>query len=90
MAEWIPPPVGGTRVVAGSTPPPRFDLHNKKVLVTGGAGFVGHNFIKTLVGQFNCHVTVIDNLWRGTLDNLKGLIDVSRLTTLLALTEPSL
>jgi hypothetical protein len=45
---WVPPPVGGTRVEQKTLPPaPRFDLHGKNVLVTGGAGFVGHNFIKT-------------------------------------------
>ena len=77
---WIPPPVGGTRVEQRTNPPaPRFDLNGKNVLVTGGAGFVGHNFIKTLVGKFGCNVTVIDNLWRGSLSNLEGLIDVRSL-----------
>jgi len=70
-------------------PPPSFDLRGKKVLVTGGAGFVGHNFIRVLVKQFNCKVTVIDNLWRGSLDNLKGLIDVSQDFIKGDLTEPS-
>jgi UDP-glucose 4-epimerase len=32
-----------------------------RVLVTGGAGFIGHHLLKRLF-QLNCHVTVIDNL----------------------------
>jgi len=78
--------VGGTRVTAGTVPAPRVDLRNKKVLVTGGAGFVGHNFIRVLRRDFNCHVVVIDNLWRGSLSNLDGLIDVSWLALTCVLT----
>lgn len=33
----------------------------KKVLVTGGLGFVGHNLVKTLLHDYNCKVLVIDN-----------------------------
>ncbi|MDT5009812.1 MAG: dTDP-glucose 4,6-dehydratase [Mycobacterium sp.] len=47
-----------------------------RIIVTGGAGFIGSNFVRSLVeGQFPKlgveHVTVIDNLtYAGTLDNL--------------------
>jgi len=41
-----------------------------KVLVTGGAGFIGSALVKRLVGDGR-QVRVIDNLWRGNLDNLK-------------------
>ncbi len=37
-------------------------IKNKKVLVTGGAGFVGHNLVKSLVNDYNCKVVVIDDL----------------------------
>lgn len=40
----------------------RNKIKNKKIVVTGGAGFIGHNLVKTLVNSYNCEVTVIDNL----------------------------
>ncbi len=36
-------------------------LNNKKVLVTGGLGFVGHNLVKRLLHEFNCQVIVVDD-----------------------------
>lgn len=42
-----------------------------KVLVTGGAGFIGSNLIKGLVADKNIHVRVLDDLSAGTLNNLK-------------------
>ncbi|ABQ25872.1 NAD-dependent epimerase/dehydratase family protein [Geotalea uraniireducens] len=44
-------------------------LRNKRILVTGGAGFIGSALVKRLVNE-NATVDVIDNLWRGKLDNL--------------------
>ena len=45
-------------------------LAHRRIIVTGGAGFIGSHLVKALVEAEN-HVFVIDNLWRGTLDNLK-------------------
>jgi len=45
-----------------------------KLGVTGGAGFIGSNIVKLLVKQ-NHDVTVIDNLYRGKLENLKEVED---------------
>lgn len=42
----------------------------KKILVTGGAGMIGSNLVKKLVGQGNNLVVVVDNLWRGKLEYL--------------------
>jgi len=42
---------------------------NKKVLVTGGAGFIGSHLVEKLVKQ-HALVTVIDNLQNGTKENL--------------------
>ena len=36
----------------------------KKILITGGAGFIGSHLVKKLVGM-DYDVTVIDNLQRG-------------------------
>jgi len=40
-----------------------------KILVTGGAGMIGSNLVKRLVGSKH-EVVVIDNLWRGKLEYL--------------------
>lgn len=52
----------------------------KNILVTGGAGFIGANFIRLLLAQ-DKHVRIInlDALtYAGSLDNLKNLSDESR------------
>ena len=41
-----------------------------KILVTGGAGMIGSNLVARLIA-IGYKVTVIDNLWRGSIDNLK-------------------
>ena len=46
----------------------------KKVLVTGGAGFIGSHLVEALV-SFGCQVTVLDNLSSGNLDNLEPVRD---------------
>ena len=38
------------------------NLNNKKILVTGGAGFVGSNIVTILLGM-GAKVTVLDNLF---------------------------
>ena len=43
-----------------------------KVIVTGGAGFIGSHLVELLVKK-NYKVTVIDNLITGRVDNLKKL-----------------
>ena len=54
--------------------------HGKKVLVTGGAGFIGANLCERLV-PLHANVVVVDNLERGKLENLdkvKGDIEFIR------------
>ena len=46
----------------------------KHILVTGGAGFIGSNFIIRILGKLNCKVMNIDKLtYSGNLDNLSGV-----------------
>jgi nucleoside-diphosphate-sugar epimerase len=52
------------------------------VLVTGGAGMIGSNLVKRLVGR-GFRVSVVDNLWRGKIEYLLGedgspVIDLAR------------
>ena len=42
---------------------------NARVLVTGGAGFIGSHLVDFLVGK-GCHVTVLDNFRNGKSENL--------------------
>lgn len=49
------------------------DLSNKKILVTGGAGFVGSNLVKSLLEKYECKITVLDDLFSGSIKNLENL-----------------
>jgi dTDP-glucose 4,6-dehydratase len=53
-----------------------------KVLVTGGAGFIGSNFVRHALGAHpDWHVTTLDKLtYAGRLENLKGVLDNPRHT----------
>ncbi|MAG70183.1 MAG: GDP-mannose 4,6-dehydratase, partial [Acidobacteria bacterium] len=44
-----------------------------KVLVTGGAGFIGANLVRSLVHQLGIGVVVLDDLSFGYRSNLDGL-----------------
>lgn len=46
----------------------------KKILVTGGAGFLGSNLCKKLLNEGN-KVVAIDNLYTGRLENLQPLMN---------------
>jgi len=48
-------------------------MKNKKIVVTGGAGFIGSNLARHLSNENN-HVVVIDNLSTGHLKNIQDLI----------------
>jgi dTDP-glucose 4,6-dehydratase len=53
-----------------------------KVLVTGGAGFIGSNFVRhALESHPDWHVTTLDKLtYAGRLENLQGVLDGPRHT----------
>lgn len=50
----------------------------KKVMVTGGAGFIGHHLVERLLEE-GYHVVVLDNFSTGRRENLANLLN-SRLT----------
>lgn len=52
---------------------PRYDLTGKKVLVTGGAGFIGSRVVEHLVREGCGEIAVIDNMVRGRMGNLAGI-----------------
>lgn len=47
--------------------------NNKRVLVTGGAGFVGSHLCERLMND-GCDVICVDNLFSGSKDNIKHLM----------------
>jgi dTDP-glucose 4,6-dehydratase len=52
-----------------------------KVFVTGGAGFIGSNYVRHVLGASDDAVTVFDALtYAGNVDNLRGLDDDPRYT----------
>ena len=51
-------------------------MNQKKVLVTGGTGFIGSHLCKKLADQGN-YVICLDNNFTGSIDNIKNLIKES-------------
>jgi len=52
----------------------------KEILVTGGAGFIGSNFVRHIFcGHPGCRITVLDALtYAGNLENLEGILNQER------------
>ncbi|NCA84610.1 MAG: SDR family oxidoreductase [Clostridia bacterium] len=54
-------------------------LNNKKLLITGGAGFIGSNLIERFIGQNN-EIICLDNLATGKLKNIRRYFDHDKFT----------
>lgn len=50
---------------------------SKKVLITGGCGFIGSNLVKFLLDKTNWELVILDNLSSGNLEDLQTLDDFS-------------
>lgn len=51
-----------------------------RILVTGGAGFIGSNLVKELVKEQEHSIIILDNFHTGSLDNLKDVINSNMLS----------
>lgn len=51
---------------------------NKRVLVTGGASFIGSHLVDTLITERPSLIRVVDNLSSGKLENIQGHIDAGK------------
>ena len=49
-----------------------------KVVITGGAGFIGSNLIKKLLSQGTENICVIDDLSTGKIENIKSYLDTNK------------
>ena len=57
-------------------------MNNKRILITGGAGFIGSNLIKTISSKYpNCEITVMDNFFTGKRENIPDGITVVSAST---------
>jgi UDP-glucose 4-epimerase len=50
-------------------------IQNSKILVTGGAGFIGSYVVEELLRYNPVKIIIVDNLIRGSLENMKGFAD---------------
>lgn len=57
-------------------------LKNKRILITGGAGFVGSFVAEQLLDEDPKEIIIIDNLIRGSRENIKRVLESGKVTFL--------
>ena len=50
-------------------------MNNLRILVTGGAGFIGSNIVESLLNNNVKYVRILDNLKTGKMNNIQFLLD---------------
>jgi len=50
-------------------------IYNSRILITGGAGFIGSYLIEELLKSQPAKIIIIDNLIRGSIENMNSFID---------------
>lgn len=49
-------------------------MDNKKILITGGAGFVGSNLARSIMEKYpKAKITILDNFFTGSIENLQTI-----------------
>ena len=56
------------------------NLRNARILVTGGAGFIGSHIVDRLITESPAEIVVLDNFVRGRRANLAGAMPSGRVT----------
>lgn len=54
-------------------------IKKNKVLIVGGAGFIGSNFVKYILNNGDWEIVVYDNLSTGKLENIQNFIDENKI-----------
>ena len=60
------------------------ELKGKRILVTGGAGFIGSHITDLLIEEDVAQVVVVDNMVRGRIGNLRHALPSGKVVSIRA------